>query len=368
MSRCFCNERNVKEGGNMNLRLLLSIFFVLMIMASPASALDQHGLSASQISQLWEQYKANFIQSDGRVIDRQQRAVSHSESQGYGLLLSMLNDDRVMFETIMRWTNNNLQARRDNLLPWAWGKRHTGQWEIIDYNNATDGDVLVAFALIRAAARWDVPAYRLQGVRIAEAVRGFLSEEFEGRSYLLPAYSGFQKDSELVLNPSYQIFAAYRLFAQADNKLFWDKIHRDSLFLLKAATFGNMKLPTDWVVLRKTETVPWEERAPLFGNEAIRTMLYLSWEENARFPEGLMKLLAFYQQKGYLPAHVDLKKNEVSPDEASAGFYAVIARAAGKTGRDGLSRQLWSKALARSAHERENYYSMSLFLLALHTI
>ena len=349
----------------MRLFLTGNIIILLLVLSGTAIHARQSS-SAAQTNHLWEQYKATFIQSDGRVIDRQQRGFSHSESQGYGLLLSVLCNDRTMFDTILRWTNNNLQARKDNLLPWAWGKRHNGQWGIIDYNNATDGDVLVAFALIKAATRWNVPAYQAQGVKLVEAVRGYLSEEFDGRSYLLPAYYGFQKDNELVINLSYQVFAAYRLFALVDDKAFWDKIYRDSLYLSGRAVFGTMKLPSDWVVLHKTEIALWKERAPLFGNEAIRTMLYLSWEEKPEFPEGLMKLFTLYQQKGYLPAHIDLIKNEASTEEASAGFYAVYARAAEKSGQNSLSQKLWAKALEKAVNENELYYSMSLLLLALY--
>lgn len=345
--------------------LLIAKVFLLLCLLSATVAHAQHGLNSSQIHQLWEQFKTVHIQHDGRVIDRQQKGISHSEGQGYGMLLAVLNDDRMMFDTIWRWTDNNLHARKDNLLPWAWGKRYNGQWGIIDYNNATDGDLLVAFALIRAASRWDAPDYRRQALKLIEAVRSHLSMTYQGRSYLLPSYYGFQKDTELVLNPSYQIFAAYRLFAQFDNKEFWDRIYRDSLSLVSTASFGKMELPPDWVALKKQAIAPWEERAPLFGYEAVRVMLYLSWEKRAAFPEGLKGLFALYEKNGHLPATIDLIKHEVSSEEASAGFYAVCARAAGKMGNKDLGRQLWKRALEKAATEKEHYYSMTLLLLAL---
>ncbi|HEX9078721.1 MAG TPA: glycosyl hydrolase family 8, partial [Desulfuromonadaceae bacterium] len=189
-----------------------------------------------------------------------------------------------------------------------------------------------------------------------------------GRSYLLPSYYGFQRAGELVLNPSYQLFAAYRLFARVDDREFWNRICRDSLFLADAATFGKVKLPADWVVLDKKGIAPWKERVPLFGYEAIRVILHLSWEKKPVFPEGLKGLFALYRQKGRLPATIDLTSGAASAEEASAGFYAVCARAAARMGETNLSRQLWARALEKAATEKEQYYSTSLLLLAMHDV
>ena len=346
--------------------LIASCCLLLLVLLTATGAHAGHGLDATRISRMWEQYKTAFIQQDGRVIDREQNGISHSESQGYGLLLAVLHNDREMFERIRRWTEHNLQARKDGLLPWAWGKRHNGQWGIIDYNNATDGDLLVAFALIKGAAKWQMPEYHRQGLKLVEALRSQLTVSWQDRSYLLPAYYGFQKDGQLVLNPSYQIFAAYRLFAKVDDRVFWDRIHRDSLALTAAATFGTMQLPADWVALNSTGVVPWEGGEPLFGYEAIRVLLYLTWERKPLFPAGLQELFTVYQLQGRLPATINLLKQEFSAEEASAGFYAVCGRAAMKTGNSELGRQLWHKALDKAALEHDRYYSMSLLLLALH--
>ena len=219
------------------------ILLLLLLSTTPAHA--GHGVGASETRQLWEEYKSAFIQSDGRVIDLQQQGLSHSEGQGYGMLLAVVNNDRATFDNILGWTRNNLQGRKDNLLPWSWGKRSNGQWGIVDYNNATDGDVLVAFALHSGAKKWNAPEYGRQALKLIEAIRHNLQTTYQNRLYLLPSYYGFQKDGELVLNPSYQIFAAYRAFALVDNKAFWESIYRDSLHLVDMANSGTIKLPAD---------------------------------------------------------------------------------------------------------------------------
>ncbi|CAH2029852.1 glycosyl hydrolase family 8 [Trichlorobacter ammonificans] len=338
------------------------VALVLLLATAPAHGGDH---DAAPAAALWQAYKHAFLQQDGRVIDRQQNGISHSESQGYGLLLALRYDDRPAFAAMARWTEDNLRMRRDGLLSWSWGKRVTGQWGVIDCNNATDGDLLVAYALLRGGERWQAPEYRRMGLALVRAIREHLAVTHRERTYLLPAYYGFQQEGVLVLNPSYQVFAAYRLFARVDDRSFWERVHRDSLPLVQATRSGRMKLPADWVALDANGVAPWKERPPLFGYEAIRVLLYLAWEPQPRFPEGLQELLRLYQRTGRLPASVDLKTGTFSREEASAGFYGVYALAAEKSGNGPLAAQLRARALEKAAAEKDRYYSMSLLLLAL---
>jgi endoglucanase len=294
---------------------------------------------------------------------------SHSEGQGYGMLSSVLYDDRATFHKIWQWTKNNLQSRQDNLFAWAWGKRPNDQWEIIDYNNATDGDLLIAYALLKASAKWSDASYKAEGLKIVEGIRTHLSITWDNRAFLLPAYYGFNRGDGIVLNPSYLILSAYRIFAEIDDKTFWKKVYEDGLYLMEQSHFGKLKLPPDWIIYRKGGgAAVFEERGSLFGYEAIRTLLYLAWEKNPRFPEGLKALLKLYEQLGYIPLYVDLAKDTISLEEAPAGFYAVYARAAEKSGQRALGQQLFKKALEKVATEKDDYYSMTLLLLALSNV
>ena len=45
----------------------------------------------------WEHYKKTFISNDGRVIDYYQEQCSHSEGQGYGMLLAVRHNDKETF-------------------------------------------------------------------------------------------------------------------------------------------------------------------------------------------------------------------------------------------------------------------------------
>ena len=59
---------------------------------------------ATLLADGWRQYKERFVTSDGRVVDNANGGISHSEGQGYAMLIAERLDDRLTFETIWRWT------------------------------------------------------------------------------------------------------------------------------------------------------------------------------------------------------------------------------------------------------------------------
>jgi len=68
----------------------------------------------------WRQYKKRFVTSEGRVVDNANGGISHSEGQGYAMLIAERLDDRPTFEAIWRWTQTNLLVRGDGLAAWRW--------------------------------------------------------------------------------------------------------------------------------------------------------------------------------------------------------------------------------------------------------
>jgi hypothetical protein len=111
------------------------------------------------------------------------------------------------------------------LAAWRWDPNSTPN--VPDYNNATDGDLLIVWALSKAAARWNVTDDMAR--RIADA----LATEVVARSrfglILLPAAKGFgppdQRDRPVV-NLSYWIFPALERLRAVSGKADWDAISK----------------------------------------------------------------------------------------------------------------------------------------------
>ncbi|MDR4507365.1 MAG: glycosyl hydrolase family 8 [Candidatus Brocadiaceae bacterium] len=313
---------------------------------------------------VWEEFQSNFLTQDGRVIDYYNNQCSHSEGQGYGMLLATMHSDKKVFDAIWQWTKENIGVRGDSLFAWKWGERMKGKWGVMDYNNATDGDVLIAYALLKADELWPGNNYKDEGLLIIESVRKNLIIERNGQKFLLPGYYGFIRENGFIVNPSYIVFPAYREFAKADDKHFWQQVYRDSLDLVTKSCFGSLQLPADWIIVRKADTAIFSEKKPYFGYEAIRTFLYLSWEEDAQLPDGLERMLYMYKKLDYIPLWVDLISDGISLESAPAGFYAVFARAAEKLGKKNISKKLFQEARERLGNNKKDYYSYCLYLLS----
>ena len=54
------------------------------------------------------------------MVDTGNGMVSHSEGQGYGMLLAVAANDRPTFDKLWGWTRANLMVRDDQLMAWRW--------------------------------------------------------------------------------------------------------------------------------------------------------------------------------------------------------------------------------------------------------
>ncbi|MBV7543734.1 cellulose synthase complex periplasmic endoglucanase BcsZ [Acidovorax sp. sic0104] len=174
-----------------------------VVPVAPASALPPGGHWPQ-----WDAFKAQFVSSEGRVIsDDGEGGRTYSEGQSYGLFFALVANDRKGFDTLLRWTQNNLCGGDlgARLPAWLWGKLPDGSWGVLDSNAASDADIWIAYILGEAARLWKEPRYQALGARLAQRI---LAEETADIPQLgltlLPGPRGFAEgDSRWKLNPSY---------------------------------------------------------------------------------------------------------------------------------------------------------------------
>jgi len=227
-------------------------------------------------SQQWQAYREHFITDDGRVVDNGNNGISHSEGQGYGMLLAVAANDLRTFDRLWDWTQQNLARSGDTLFAWKWTP-HVDK-HVPDHNNATDGDLLIAWALGRAARQFKDPTYGTAASRIAASLRTKLLRKSAYGAVLLPGEVGFESNAGVVLNPSYLIFPAYRELARWDAPGFWRQQEESGITLLNIILERYHGLPPDWVLLsgKRLGEAP---HAPLrFGYDALRVPLYVCWQ------------------------------------------------------------------------------------------
>lgn len=304
----------------------------------------------------WRAFAQRFLFPEGRVVDTGNGGISHSEGQGWALLCAEQVADRAGFELILGWTRRHLSRPGDALYAWRW--RPEGG--VDDPNNATDGDLMIAWALLRAGVRWDSAAFTEQGTTIARDILRLLVRQLGEQTILLPGIRGFEQRDHVIINPSYYAFPAIRALAKAVPDPRWLVLAGDGIALLRRTRFGRWGLPPDWVALPRGGGSPipapgWPAR---FSYDAVRVPLYLGWARLGREPAAVAAA-GFWAdpQHPRLPAWTDFGANAISPYEASSGIRAIAHFAAAQASPSPSGHAVASVASAR------DYYSGILTLL-----
>ena len=268
----------------------------------------------------WTQFKVTYIEN-GRVIDKGQNGISHTEGQGMALLLAVQNNDPETFSQIWNWTQRNLQVRDDKLFAWSWSPT-VG---INDMNNASDGDLFIAWALSRAYSKWNEPRYLFAAIQVSQSIREKLLRKTIKGIVLLPGAMGFEKTDGLKLNLSYWVFPAITNLANLDPAPEWEGLRATGLRLIQEARYGQWQLPSDWVKLDGDKLTPID--GDQFGYDAVRIPLYLIWDKQASLSSinPFQNFWGSFSGKPLLPAWVNVNTGEMATYNASTGFYSVAA-------------------------------------------
>ncbi|MEW9799391.1 glycosyl hydrolase family 8 [Alteromonas sp. CYL-A6] len=269
----------------------------------------------------WQRYLALFYE-DGRIVDTGNQDVSHSEGQGYALLFAVAADDQQTFSQLWQWTQSTLQ-RDDNLFHWQYTPCETrDRLCVSDPNNASDGDMLIAWALLKAAGRWDVPAYRQAAKAIIQALESHVIVKHQQAALLLPAAAGFvQGDANLQLNLSYWIFPALRAFEQAGSATLWQNVYNTGLTLLREARFSDYDLPPDWVRWQENSLTLTNTLSQEYGFNACRIPLHLVWAGET--DRDLLRPFLRWWQQPQVPATYNLATGAPADYSYTVGMQAI---------------------------------------------
>ncbi|MEO0385824.1 MAG: glycosyl hydrolase family 8 [Pseudomonadota bacterium] len=255
-----------------------SILFLLTVLPAATANAFTADNAATRLADLWPDFKTRFVEEDGRVVDTANGRISHSEGQGYAMLLATAMNDRQAFDRVWRWTRQTLGVRSDDLFAWVYDPQTQA---IRDPNNATDGDLLIAWALARAGERWNEPAYLHRARIVTQAIltHGTVETDTYGRM-ITPGVEGFsaaQRTDGSVFNLSYWVFPALEDLAVLLGPATSADIRQSGLRLLEDARFGEHNLPPDWVAVTSSATGLADGFEPVFGHNAIRIPLYVAW-------------------------------------------------------------------------------------------
>ncbi|NDV02051.1 glycosyl hydrolase family 5 [Pseudoroseicyclus sp. CLL3-39] len=345
------------------LAALLSATALPPLGLSGTAALAQTVVSPHPLAEAWALWKTGYLAEDGRVVDELQQGASHSESQSYGLLLAATIGDEAAFDLIDDWTMRNLAVREDRLLAWRWLPDMANN--VPDLNNASDGDLFYAWALIRGAERFDRPALRERAAGIARdlAATCMLTATTENggqRLLFVPAAAGFEREEGNVLNLSYYMPRAMEDVAEATGITAFAEASRDGIGIMTDLAIQGL-IP-DWITVAAAGGYyADEELADRNGYEAMRVPLFLIWSGFGNHPAVRRQAEALHAaEMAEIPTptvmdRVTYAVRETSPDAGYAALGGLVTCAS--SGQSGA-------AIPRFRVDQP-YYPATLHLFAL---
>jgi endoglucanase len=275
--------------------VILALTLVSSLATAPFARASDKPLAGTlaQDVALWQAYASQFVTADGRVIDNVNGGISHTESQGYGMLLAIAANDKASFERIWAFTKSTMYVREDGLGAWKFEPKVeiasndetqnpaplAGQ--ITDMNNATDGDILIAWALAEAGAAGFGNDYTARAKELSIALRSTVYKAGRFGVQMMPGKVGFsaeERGGQPVVNLSYWVFPAFDRLNVLAPQAMWPELTKSGYAHIQASQNFAAGLPSDWLALNIAEgsvtTAPGFDDA--FSYNSIRIPLYLA--------------------------------------------------------------------------------------------
>jgi len=337
-------------------------------------ALSSAGASANTTSDWpeWNDFVGRFVQADGRVIDLTFERKSTSEGQSYGLFFALVANQRAQFDTLLRWTSDNLAAGQlgDRLPAWLWGLRDDGSWGVKDENAASDADLWIAYSLLEAARLWNAPHYADTGRKLlAQIRRREIAQAGSAGPVLLPGPIGFTLDKgRFWLNPSYLPDFMFRYLAATDPKGPWQSVW-DGYMRMAPRIFSAGVAPDMFVVDSTGKVMPDTQREPSGSYDAIRVYLWAGM--SGRSSQEMVRMLSPYAELirkfGTPPEKVNpltgvATKFDYSPIGFSGAVLPFLSALDDKPSLEKQRDRVRAAALRAKRGEATNYYDQVLIL------
>ena len=313
-----------------NFRTLVPALLVslsLSIAGSPARAATAPLKGIIADLGIWNDYKTRFVRKNGRVVDNANKNISHSEGQGFAMVMAVAANDPILFDQIWSFTRQHMMVRKDNLIAWRWSPR--GFSRVTDKNNATDGDILVAWALLEAAESGFGAQYRHHAKKIIRDLAPLAKKDPTLGWWLRPGakgFSSFEHKGREIINLSYWVFPALERIGELTGGKLWPALENSGERMLARAADNKAGLPADWNAFKRGSGKVGLARkfGTKFSYNAIRVPLYLAWsgEDRSAF---LAPMQANWVNRGRSLSQIDVRRNTVKGRFADRGYHAVAA-------------------------------------------
>jgi endo-1,4-beta-D-glucanase Y len=320
----------------------------------------------------WNDFVGRFVQADGRVIDLTFERKSTSEGQSYGMFFALVANQRAQFDTLLKWTSDNLAHGQlgDKLPAWLWGLRADGSWGVKDGNSASDADLWIAYTLLEAARLWNAPSYADTARKLLIQIRRHeIVQAGSAGPVLLPGAVGFTLDKgRFRIDPSYLPDFMFRYLAATDPQGPWQSVW-DGYMRMAPKVFGAGVAPDLFVIDSDGRVIPDTEREPSGSYDAIRVYLWagMSGRSSAETIKMLSTYAVLIRKFGAPPEKVNpltgtATKFDYSPIGYSGAVLPFLSALDDKPTLEKQRNRVHAAALRAKRGEPTNYYDQVLIL------
>lgn len=242
-------------------------------------------ISIEDAEEAYEDWKAIHLEDCGGGVYRvpwenAKLDATVSEGIGYGMLLTVIWNDRTAFDGLYNYYKLGLNDQT-GLMHWLrYGCDAHREETYSQYPDgaAADADLDVAMALIMADCKWGDGNYSNEATTVIENIREHMFMQYGEMQVLQPGDSSWFDDmGDGCVNYSYFAPAYYREFARFDasNAQFWNDAAQDSYSLLAMASNGSTGLVRNWGSASGSDATPdchnAYNRSASYGDDAART-------------------------------------------------------------------------------------------------
>jgi len=311
----------------------------------------------------WSDYKKLYISKDGRVIDRANGNITHSESIGYGLYLALQNNDYKSFLNTYLWYKKNLKKNKYGLVSWKWGKDKNNSWHVLDTNNATDGDIWIAYDCLLMYERCKEESYKVEAMQLISNIKKYLIVKESGSLYLLPGKIGFESQNNIIVNLSYYPFFIFDKFTEYDHDSIWYELKKDGIALLFKARFSPLQLNPDWICIDKNTQKISPSKNNSFGYDALRipfNILKSNIQDKKKLLQPYINYVNSMKATDTIYGVSNLKKGSISIYNYSYAHLSIY-NLLDKTFNNS---QTFSEQIKKlKEQDKDDYYSYSIYLM-----
>ena len=238
------------------------------------SLITPSGYQYSHITSKYNSYKTHFLKTSGSYsyilatgTGPSGNGITISEAHGYGMIIFALMDDKTTFDRMNAFRKAHPSRNGNGLM--AWYIANVGQVPH-DGNNATDGDLDIAYALLLAHKKWGGDVYLAEAKTLIAAIKQNNMRTNNYRTKL-----GDWDNSSDNTRSSDWMPGHFRAFAKATNDNFWNQAADMVYTLFGQVANSNTGLVPDFVTGNPARPDPnagntGEENAEHYSYNACR--------------------------------------------------------------------------------------------------